>query len=166
MKTSGTIKYKALFLLVSFSLNSVVGFACSLGVDMGFNSNYPSHGNDKQHEHADAGHQPEHDGTNSHYHQQEVKSHNHSDKQNNAVSFTFQRADDCCKDFVAGFQSMDKMPAKQNSAQQKTTNISPFIPLIADADNKEGFVLHLRIPPREVDYSPPDIRVFIQSFLI
>jgi hypothetical protein len=166
MKTSRIIKFKALFLLVSFSLNSVIGFACSLGVDMGFYSNYTSHGNDKQHKHADANHQHEHDGMNSHRHQQEVKLHNHSYQQNNAVSFTFQREDDCCKNFVANFQSMDKMRPKQNIVQQKTTNISPFTELIAEANIKKGFVLHLRIPPREVDYSPPDIRVFIQSFLI
>ena len=43
MNPSRTIKFKALFLLVSFSLNSVVGFACSLGIDMGFNSGHHHH---------------------------------------------------------------------------------------------------------------------------
>lgn len=164
MKPSTTIKYKALFLLVSFSLNSVVGFACSLGVDMGFNSDHHSHGSGKQHEHSDADHH-EHDGTNSHQH--EAKTHHHTDNHSNTVSFTSQNEDNCCKDFVVGFQSMDKMLAKQIRAQQKITDISPFIVVfIAEANNAKDFVLHLRIPPREVDHSPPDIRVFIQSFLI
>lgn len=36
MKSTISIKIKAAFLLVVFALNTVVGFACSLGVDMGF----------------------------------------------------------------------------------------------------------------------------------
>ena len=43
MNSSRTIKYKALFLLATFSLNTVVGFACSLGIDMGFNSGHHHH---------------------------------------------------------------------------------------------------------------------------
>lgn len=40
MKPPRAIQYKALFLLVTFSMNTVVGFACSMGVDMGFNSHH------------------------------------------------------------------------------------------------------------------------------
>ena len=164
MKSSKTIKYKALFLLVSFSLNSVVGFACSLGIDMGFNSHHHSHESGKRHEHSDTDHH-EHDGTNSH--EQGAKSHHHSDTDNNTVSFTSPSEDNCCKDFVVGFQSMDKLLAKQNNAQQKISDISPFIVIfIIEVNSTKGFAIHLRVPPREVDYSPPDIRVFIQSFLI
>ena len=167
MDPSRTMKYKALFLLVTFSLNTVIGFACSLGVDMGFNSDHHSNNRGQQHEHSDAANHHEHDGNNSHSHQHETKSHHHSDTENNTVSFSSQSEDNCCKDFVIGFQSLDKLLANQNNAQQKITDLSPFIiVLIAEATNTKGFVLHLRIPPKEVDYSPPDIRVFIQSFLI
>ena len=71
-------------------------------------------------------------------------------------------------DFVVGFNSLDKLLVKQNSTQQKITWLSPFIisAFITEASNEKGYVLHLRIPPREIDYSPTDIRVFIQSFLI
>ena len=167
MKTLRAIQYKALFLLITFSMNTVVGFACSMGVDMGFNSGHHLHGSGKHHEHADADNHHEHDGAKSHCHQHAAKSHYQSDNHNNTVSFTSQSEENCCKDFVVGFQSMDKMLTKQYSAQQKITDLSPFITIfIAEANNTKGFILHLRIPPREIDYSPPDIRVFIQSFLI
>ena len=37
MKRNRSIQLKAAFLLLVFGLNTVVGFACSLGLDMGFN---------------------------------------------------------------------------------------------------------------------------------
>jgi hypothetical protein len=166
MKPLRAIQYKALFLLATFSMNTVVGFACSMGVDMGFNSKHHSHNSSNQHEDADNHH--EHDGNNSHGHQHATASHHHSDNDNNTVSFTSQSEENCCKDFVTGFNSLDKQLAKQNSTQPKITYLSPFIisAFIIDANNAKGYVQHLRIPPREIDFSPPDIRVFIQSFLI
>lgn len=38
MKLITSIKLKAAFLLVVFATNTIVGFACSLGLDMGYNS--------------------------------------------------------------------------------------------------------------------------------
>ena len=170
MKPLRAIQYKALFLLITFSLNMVVGFACSLGVDMGFNSKHHSHDSGKHHEHSDTDRHDEHDGNNSHSHQHEAIPHHHSDSDNNAntATFTSQDEENCCKDFVVGFNSLDKLLVKQNSTQQKITWLSPFIisAFITEASNAKGYVLHLRIPPREIDYSPPDIRVFVQSFLI
>ena len=168
MKPSKTIRYKALFLLVSFSLNSVVGFACSLGVDMGFNSDHHSHDSGEQHEHSDADHHQEHDGNNSHSHNHETKSHHHSDTDNNTVSFTSQSEDNCCNDLVADFQKLDKAIVKGNSnVQQPHILLSPFIiPVVLGLNNTKGFAKHFRIPPKEIDLPPPDIIVFIQSFLI
>lgn len=168
MKPPRAIQYKALFLLVTFSMNTVVGFACSMGVDMGFNSKHHSHNSSKGHGHSDADHHDEHNCNNSHSHHHGTASHHHSDNDNNTVSLTSQSEENCCKDFVTGFNSLDKQLAKQNSAQPKITYLSPFIisAFILDANNAKGYVQHLRIPPREIDFSPPDIRVFIQSFLI
>lgn len=168
MKPPRAIQYKALFLLATFSMNTVVGFACSMGVDMGFNSKHHSHNSSNKHGHSDAGHHDEHDGNNSHSHHHATASHHHSDNDNNTVSFTSQSEENCCKDFVTGFNSLDKQLAKQNSTQPKITYLSPFIisAFVFDANNAKGYVQHLRIPPREIDFSPPDIRVFIQSFLI
>ena len=40
MKSRTDIKIKALTILIVFSLNTVMGFACSLGIDMGYNSKH------------------------------------------------------------------------------------------------------------------------------
>ena len=37
MKIRLSIKFKAIFLTIIFLLNTVVGFACTVGIDMGFN---------------------------------------------------------------------------------------------------------------------------------
>lgn len=168
MKPLRAIQYKSLFLLITFSLNTVVGFACSLGVDMGFNSDHQLHDSEQHHEHADADHHHEHDGNNSHKHQQEAISNPHADDQNNTVFFTFQSEENCCKDFVVGFQNMDKMVAKgSNNIQQQAVTLSSFIlPLIPGLNTTKGFAQHYQIPPEEIDLPPPDIIVFIQSFLI
>lgn len=172
MKPPRTIQYKALFLLVTFSMNTVIGFACSIGVDMGFNSSHHSHEAGEQHGHSDAEHHDEHDGNNSHSHshshQHEAISHHHSDIDNNTVSFSSKDEENCCRDFVADFNSLDKQIANQSNTQLKITNLSPFIlsAFITEAKNVKGYIQHIRIPPREIDYSPPDIRVFIKSFLI
>ena len=166
MRSSRTIKHKALFLLVTFSLNSVVGFACSLGIDMGFNSHHHSHESGKQHEHSDADHH-EHDGANSHS-QHGANSRHHTDNHSNTASFTSPSEDNCCKDFVVGFQSMDKMVAKGcSSVQQQHIAISPFvIPVTSGLNNTKGFTKNKRIPPTGIDLPPPDILIFIQSFRI
>lgn len=155
--------------MVSFSLNSVVGFACSLGINMGFNSgNHHPHNRSKKFEHSEAVNHHKQVGNNSYKHQTGIKSHHHSYKQNNTVSITSSRSEDnCCKDFVVGFQSMDKLPAKQNGAFKKITDFPQFAAvLIAEANCAKGFVHHYQIPPKNVEYSPPEKRIFIQSFLI
>ena len=40
MKQTTHIQFKAAFLLLIFSLNMFIGFACAVGVDMGFNSHH------------------------------------------------------------------------------------------------------------------------------
>lgn len=43
MKSNKTIQLKAVFLLAVFTLNTLVGFACAVGLDMGFNSKHHHH---------------------------------------------------------------------------------------------------------------------------
>jgi hypothetical protein len=166
MKSDLTIKIKALFLLATFSLNTVVGFACSLGVDMGFNSRHHSHEEGEKHEH---GNSHQHDGNKNHSHQHGTVSNHHTDSDKNIASFSPQSEENCCSDFVVGFQNTDKQVAAKCSIPQKGTNTLlylVFAPPSAELLSTKGFAEHSRIPPREIDYSPPDIRVFIQSFLI
>ena len=54
MNKTISIKLKALFLLIVFALNTIVGFACATGVDMGFNH--------------------------KHHHEETVGSHHHDEK--------------------------------------------------------------------------------------
>lgn len=169
MELARTIKYKALFLLVTFSLNSVVGFACSLDIGMGFNSDHHSHDRGKHDQHSDADTHHEHDGNNRHGHEHGTKSCQPSDRDHNTSAFfTSPNEDNCCKDFVVGFQSMDKMVTKGFSGvQQQHIVVSPFvIPFIFGLTNTKGFAEYFRIPSKEIDLPPPDILIFIQSFLI
>src|SRR5690606_7165074 len=96
-----------------------VGFACSLGVDMGFNSGHHLHGNGKHHEHNNNGKHHEHAGTETHHehnrsrsHNHEARSHHHSGFGNHIASLTSPRANNCCTDLVVGFQSLDKVIVK------------------------------------------------------
>lgn len=167
MKPSKTIRYKALFLLVSFSLNSVVGFACSLGVDMGFNSSHHSQDGEEKHEHKHDGHTKGHDnyhhekGAHKHHHEEGEK---HNDS--NTVVFNSPSEDNCCKDFVAGFQSLDKQLVQKSYPTKQKIEYAPFIIQAIITLNKQAYTEPVRTPPKIPDHSPPDIRVFIQSFLI
>jgi hypothetical protein len=94
-----SIKLKAVFLLMVFSLNTVVGFACVLGVDMGFNSR---HHHDEAteaivHVHADGKKHPRQREAGGHQHKH--KGDNHKSKDDN---------DDCCNDNVTTFSQLDK----------------------------------------------------------
>ena len=60
MKKNKSIQFKAAFLLLVFSLNMVVGFACAMGLEMGFKTTHHhdidaikvhTHANGKKHEH-------------------------------------------------------------------------------------------------------------------
>ena len=175
MKPSRTIKYKALFLLVTFSLNSVVGFACSLGVVMGFNSGHHEHNDQEQHKHAQ-GHTESHrnDPHDHHGKKTHKHSHNHNDNKGhkhdagNTVSFNEPADDNCCNDLVVDFHNLDKAVVKGNSSvQQQQIVLSPFVvPVILGLNNIKGFAQHQRIPPKQTDLPPPDILALIQSFLI
>ena len=65
MKRNRSIRLKATFLLLVFALNTMVGFACALGLDMGFNSHHEHqeateiHIAGEKHEHHEAAEQHE-----------------------------------------------------------------------------------------------------------
>ena len=93
MKKIKSIQLKAAFLVIVFSLNTVIGFACTVGLDMGFNSHHheesaievsENHHQDKSHHHDEA---------DVHHHQ------TNNDK------------DNCCNNEVMKFQQVDKAVA-------------------------------------------------------
>ena len=156
-------KIKALFLLSVFSLNTVVGFACSVGVDMGFNSKHHHaeettepvvhiHKDGKEHIHYEK--KSGHDHRKSHHHDQASGNKSKEDK------------DNCCNDEVLQILQLDK------SVPQSLNIIHPiFLTAFFDA------FYNVPLPSLDIvknikqfvrSYHPPipDIRIAIQSFQI
>ncbi|RKD15128.1 hypothetical protein BCY91_06295 [Pelobium manganitolerans] len=152
MKKSHLIQIKAVFLLIVFSLNTVVGFACSVGVDMGFNGSHhkqeatPAHSDSHQHA------KPHHE------HKEATDAHHSSDDEKN----------NCCKDEVAKLVKVDKLTPKSFDFGIYPVFVAAFISTfyqfnivpsdLHTPDNK--FFVRSHHPPI------PDIRVAIQSFQI
>src|SRR6185312_15016131 len=90
MKKSKSIQIKAAILLIVFSLNTVIGFACAVGLNMGFNSHHHEESAIKvsENRHHDKSHH--HDEADIHHHQ------------------TNNNKDNCCNDGVMKFQQVDK----------------------------------------------------------
>lgn len=156
MNKNISIQLKAALLLIVFSMNIVIGFACAVGVDMGFNSKHHHDDDDEAtegivHVHAEGKkYVHEHEEKKGHHHAQEG-----SEK------------DGCCNDSVVKFQSLDKILGSNANA---SINLPVFIAIIpsfykvnvfkypnADAQKYRLLFFH---PP------PPDIRILIQSFQI
>jgi hypothetical protein len=93
MKRNRTIQLKAFFLLVVFALNTLVGFACAVGLNMGFNAKH-------QHDLVPANMPHHHDeGVTPHHHQ-------HEEPANAKKSAT---GDNCCNNDVISFAQLDKL---------------------------------------------------------
>jgi len=145
MKLHRSTKLKAAFLILIFFLNTVIGFACALGVDMGFNSMH--HQRNQVH--------PQQEEAGLHQHDQKT-AHQHQEKEN------------CCKNEVSKLTTSDKealsaavfgfqlsFPAILQTPfyfQHNLISIPVNIPNIY-------FVRHSRAPVS-------DVRIAIQSFQI
>ncbi|MEO5995784.1 MAG: hypothetical protein ABIQ00_03760 [Chitinophagaceae bacterium] len=165
MKKNPSIKLKAVFLLIVFSLNTVVGFACTLGMDIGFNSKH--HDEDQAtevvvHVHA---------GGKKHVHQEKKESHSddksHQHDQANHQKKSGNEKDNCCNDKVTKFEQLDK------SVPASLSTINPlfFVALVSsfyDIDVLFTSRLAPNIKHFVRSYHPPipNIRIAIQSFQI
>ncbi|TKK66287.1 hypothetical protein FC093_17020 [Ilyomonas limi] len=157
MKKNSSIQLKAVFLLTVFALNMVVGFACAIGIDMGFNSHH--HQDDEsiqttEHVHADGS---------KHLHHNQPVSHHH-DEANNQTS---KDDNNCCKDKVTKLAQLDK------SVPQAYSGIHPvfFTALVSTFYNIEilpstGITNDIKQFVRSYHPPIPDIRIAIQSFQI
>lgn len=157
-------KVKAIFLLSVFSLNTVVGFACSVGADMGFNSK-PHHGEESTeavvHIHPDGKEHIHYEKKNS----QDHKKTQHHDQANNHHK-SKEGKDNCCNDQVLKFEQLDK------SVPYSLKIIHPtFLIVFIDA------FYNVALPTSDIvknikqfvrSYHPPisSIRIAIQSFQI
>lgn len=160
MKRNQSIQLKAAFLLMVFSLNTLVGFACSIGINMGFNTKH-------HHEEAtDASAYIHPDGKKT-LHINEPSKHHHEEAENDHHTSKSDK-DNCCNDGVMKFTQIDK-------AVPPSVNII-FHPLFFTAFISSFYYNDVLYPSSESvsikhfvrSYHPPiaDIRIAIQSFQI
>jgi hypothetical protein len=181
MKPRFSIQLKAAFLLVVFSINTVVGFACAVGLDMGFNT---KHHEDEQatgavvHIHADGKkhiHQEIPDQSKSHHSNKETtkavvhvhangKKHIHKEKNSNEsqdksnhedeasnVPKSSEGKDNCCNDKVMQFAQLDK-------------SVAPTFTFISPVFYTASLSTYYY---KDVLYSfegPPTIKYFVRSY--
>ena len=146
MNKASSIQIKAAFLLIVFSLNMMVGFACSIGMDMGFNTRHHHGEATAIHVHADG---------KKHHHKK--TQHRHTDKKD--------KKEGCCNDRVLKISQADK------AVPQATKLLNPvfFTAFVATYYN-----FNISYPPQvstsnkylvRGHHPPtPDIRIAIQSF--
>jgi hypothetical protein len=153
MKRSISIQLKAALLLIVFAMNTVMGFACAVGIDMGFNTKH----HDEEitetpvHVHADG---------KKHQHHNEAARHHHDSKEDSEKG-------GCCNDGVIKFQSLDK---SLNQNGNVGINTPVFVAILSNFFGIDIFkqpqvsfrkyIFYFFHPP------PPDIRILIQSFQI
>ena len=158
MKKIKSIQLKAAFLLIVFSLNTIIGFACAVGMNMGFNS---SHHEEEVtdipiHVHADG---------KQHQHHNEVKNH-HEEASRNLQKET-NDGDNCCHDKVMQIAQQDKAIAPPISLTNPTF-FTAFTSSFYDIDIllSTGADLHIKYFVQRHHPPIPDIRIAIQSFQI
>ncbi|HYF30224.1 MAG TPA: hypothetical protein VD993_03800 [Chitinophagaceae bacterium] len=147
MQSKITIRIKALFLLVVFSMNTLLGFACSIGVDLGYNTKH--HKQDASSLKNEADH--------------DCGGVEHETTANTSPVNTH----DCCKDEVLKFNLSDKSPSptiKINAPNHTTFSIVASYIIqsftIEDVPSNHYYV--------RSDHPPifRDIRISIHSFRI
>ncbi|MFF5383322.1 hypothetical protein [Pedobacter suwonensis] len=144
------MKSKAIFLLVIFLLNTVVGFGCALGMEEDHDNH--SHTKAAVHEHKD--------------HQ-----HNHGESHEHQVTsipgLNFSKEDPCCKKLINELTIQSKLIP----GSAKVLVVLPvvwltnyaytlLVPVSSIEPDQSGYVDHRYRPPNE------DIRISIQSFQI
>lgn len=149
MNRNKSIQFKAAFLLIVFSLNTVIGFACAVGMNMGFNSNH--------HEESAI------EATENHHHD---KSHLH-DEADVSHQKTNNDKDNCCNDEVMKFQQVDKNIATSFSLISPvffTSFLASFYHI--DLLSSNNRISTIKYFVRRHHPPIPDIRIAIQSFQI
>lgn len=154
MKQHISIQLKAALLLIVFSLNTIIGFACAAGIDMGFNSK-------SNQEIVTTAVVPEHDHANrtKHHHPHDAGN-QHKEEKKSA------KKGGCCNNEVVKFQHIEKninpnamiAIGKLFSIAITSTFFSVNVFNHHPAPQKD--IVRLFYPP------PPDILITIQRFQI
>ena len=146
-----------------FTLNTLVSFACSVGLNMGFNSNH--HVNEKKnaghshsHKHAhDKALKGKHSHAAVHKHSHDLASGDHKDSG---------QKDNCCNEKSVELQKVDK---SANHSSNPVIKIPVLVSFLAVFSGLEVRAELLPLLPRsfiQQYYPPPDKRIIIQSFQI
>ena len=150
MKTKSSITVKAVVLLFVFLLNTVVGFACTIGMEA---SNEHTHGEKEHHEHKHSSHH--HDGLVSDL----KENHHHPEKSS---------AENCCKDEVSKIMKADKLLTVPGGLDMQSLMLFAVLPVFCQ---NQLLAILVHTPNNKYfvrSYHPPisDIRISIQSFQI
>lgn len=170
MKKNIIERLNALTLLIVFSLNTMVGFACSVGPDMGFNRSHHQGIESKKHSHhhegeLNADHHHAH-GDSKGLNHAELGADQHSTKTHKQIPT--KDKDKCCKDEVIKFAKVDKQTSRSIVVIVPFFVFAAVIPtyhsfdVIASGIHKPDKWHFVRC------HHPPisDIRIAIQSFQI
>lgn len=147
MKRSQSIRIKAAFLMIVFSLNTIIGFACSIGIDLDFDT---KHHHEKESSDAPSEHLHTH-STTKHDHHKSKESKGH-----------------CCNDGVIKFSQLEKSIPQSANLALNPVFFTVFLASFYDVD----FLLISQVVPNVKyfcrSYHPPikNIRIAIQSFQI
>ena len=159
MKKRIFIQFKAAFLIIVFSLNTVIGFACALGMKIRFNS---QHHQDKEatkpfvHIYANGKKHIHHNEVTKH----PVEANNHQKSKDSK--------DNCCTEQVMKFHQVDKSASHSLNASINPVFFAAFIASYYDLKIFSTSDVVKDIKPFVRSYHPPisDIRIAIQSFQI
>ena len=145
-------RIKSLFLLLVFSLNTVAGFACSVGVDMGYNKHHHDQGQL---------HSPKHGQEHDHYYHNQLTSTSAFKQANNH--------DDCCANDVAKITQLDKSIADNSLHLQTPVILLAFAAAcFSQTDNVSEVAVNssFQFVRRSCFLNDTDLRIAIQSFQI
>ena len=159
MKRGRSIQIRAAFLMIVFSLNTVIGFACAIGIDMGFNTQHHHEEEEIEavvHVHADG---------KKHIHHEAAKHHEEPDNDHHKSK---DDKDGCCNDKVMKFNEVDK-----SASHSLNASISPIFFTIFLASFNDVNIFYTSYVDTNIKYFVrshhppiPDIRIAIQSFQI
>jgi hypothetical protein len=153
MKPNRAIQLKVIFLLIVFSLNTLIGFACAVGLNMGFN---------KKHHHHD---ETVSRSTLSHHHEKGTAHHHHHEEL--AKSKTTEDHN-CCTDNTTQLSGSDKLLAQTINSGIETPVALVFLHFLYSADLSSLLTQDIKKVPvvRPFVLNSRGIRVSIQSFQI
>lgn len=151
MRIKPFIKAKAAFLLLVFSLNTIIGFACAAGLNMGFNSKHHHHDDDDLFS-SEIIHTPAHFATH--------------EEQSNKI-FKSEEDDNCCTHQVVVLSQSDKLLTHLDSIKIDT----PVILVLTNSLYQFCLAHPIKMSRqirvfRPVFSNTTDIRVSIRSFQI